>query len=144
MRRIALLLLAALAGAGAVEARDIVPSERRILPWDAGIPGCGDTSVLANITAAFASREDKFWNEGLRLVGYENIRPLAWRPEGLDVIPRRYCTAVATVNDGRKRRVDYQVREDLGLAGFGWGVTWCVQGLDRHWANAPACRMERP
>lgn len=144
MRRLALLTLATLAAAGVAQARDVVPAERRILPWDAGIPACQDTSVLANITAAFASREDKFWTVGLRLVGYEHIRPVAWRPVGLDVIPRRYCTAVATLNDGRKHRVDYVVREDLGFAGFGWGVTWCVHGLDRHLANAPGCRMERP
>ncbi len=144
MRRLAILSLLALAGAGAVQARDVVPAERRILPWDAGIPACQYPSVLSSITAAFASREDKFWTEGLRLVGYEHIRPVAWRPAGLDVIPRRYCTATVAVNDGRKRRVDYVVREDLGLAGFGWNVSWCVHGLDRHWANAPSCQMQRP
>jgi opacity protein-like surface antigen len=144
MRRVALLSLLALAAATAVQARDVVPAERRILPWDATIPACQDPGVLANITAAFASREDKFWTEGLRLVAYEQIRPVAWRPDGLDLIPRRFCTAVAHVNDGHKRRVDYVVREDLGFAGFSWGVSWCVHGLDRHWAKAPGCRMERP
>jgi opacity protein-like surface antigen len=144
MRRLALVALLALSATGLAQARDVVPAERRILPWDAQIPACQDPKVLADITAAFASREDKFWTEGLRLVGYEHVRPVAWRPDGLDLIPRRFCTAVALVNDGRKRRVDYTVREDLGLAGFGWDVSWCVHGLDRHWANAPGCRMERP
>jgi hypothetical protein len=144
MRRLTFLTLAIVAATSVAQARDVVPAERRILPWDAGIPACQDPSVLSSITAAFASREDKFWTEGLRVLGFEQVRPVAWRPAGLDVIPRRYCTAVATVNDGRKRRVDYVVREDLGFAGFGWDVSWCVHGLDRHLANAPGCRMDRP
>ena len=31
-----------------------------------------------------------------------------------------------------------------GLLGAGWGVEWCVMGLDRNWAFNPACKMARP
>jgi len=41
-------------------------------------------------------------------------------------------------------RIDYSVREDLGIIGATWGVEFCVHGLDRNWAYAPACRMARP
>ena len=48
---------------------------------------------------------------------YDSIERTAWRPWGLDFIPRRFCTAVATTSDGVRRRVDYSVRESLGIIG---------------------------
>ena len=125
-------------------ARDVVPAERRIHPWDARIPGCQDPAVLEKITSRFAERESRYWNSGLRLVAYERIRPMAWRPWGLDFIPRRFCTGVTLVSDGRKRQISYVVKEDLGIIGATWGVEWCVQGIDRHWDDAPYCTMDRP
>jgi hypothetical protein len=125
-------------------AREIVPAEKRVIPWSADVPLCGDPKVLAYITARFAERESKFWGSGLELVEYTNIKPLAWRPWGLDTIPRRYCYAKVLTSQGTHHRVDYSVREDLGFIGVGWGVEWCVLGLDRNLAYSPSCRMARP
>jgi hypothetical protein len=136
------LALAALAGPGL--AREITPAEDREIPYSAAMPACHDPGVLKRITAAFAERELRFWNSALTIAAYDKIRPIAFRPWGLDTIPRRYCTATATTSDGKRRRVDYSVREDLGFIGGGYGVEWCVAGLDRNWGYAPACRMARP
>jgi len=125
-------------------AREIDPAERREVPFDASIPACNDPSVLAKIASRFATRESRFWNSPLTIVSYERIRDLAWRPWGLDFIPRRFCSGVVLVSDGHKRRVDYSIREDLGPIGATWGVDWCVAGLDRHYAHAPNCKMARP
>ena len=148
MRRILfhhLLGLALLSAVGAgVEAREVTPAEKRVIPYVADLPLCGDPSVLAQVANSFAEKEAKFWNSALTIVDYQRILPLAWRPWGLDHIPRRYCTATATTSDGRRHRVDYSVREDLGFIGNGWGVEFCVHGLDRNWAYAPGCRMARP
>ena len=100
--------------------------------------------MLATISSRFAERESQFWNSSLQIVEYAQIQPLAWRPWGLDTIPRRYCSAAVTVSDGRRSRIDYSVREDLDFIGNGWGVEWCVLGLDRNLAYAPSCRMARP
>lgn len=144
MRRVLLAFSFLLAPLSALAAGDRVPAEHRLLPWNAAIPGCQDGSVLGEIASRFADKEARFWNSALTIVGYERIRPLAWRPWGLDTIPRRFCTATATTSDGRKRRVDYSVREGLGVIGATWGVEWCVSGLDRNRAYAPDCRMARP
>ena len=48
------------------------------------------------------------------------------------------------LNDGSLHRVDYSVRENLGLFGWTWNVNWCVSGLDRHRSYAPDCKMARP
>jgi hypothetical protein len=69
---------------------------------------------------------------------------VAWRPWGLDTIPRRFCTGTVTISDGSRRRIDYSVREDLGIIGAEYGVEWCVAGLDRNWAYNPACKMAQP
>ena len=146
MRPLLLLLAAALSGAApfAATASDVVPAEKRVLPYSANLPTCGDPSVLAEITASFAEKEVKFWNSALTLVEYANIKPLAWRPWGLDTIPRRYCTGTVTMSDGRHSRIDYSVREDLGFIGNSWGIEFCVLDLDRNLAYAPSCRMARP
>jgi len=71
------------------------------------------------------------------------VKPLVYGRK-LDYIPRRFCTGTAILSDGVKRRIDYSVREGLGLIGVTWGVDYCVLGLDRNWAYAPACQMARP
>lgn len=146
MRALLLLLAAALSSAAplAAVAYEVVPADKRVRPYAANLPTCGDPSVLAEITVAFAEKEVKFWNSSLQLVQYGDIKPLAWRPWGLDTIPRRYCTGTVTMSDGRHSRIDYSVREDLGFIGNGWGIEFCVLGLDRNLAYAPSCRMARP
>ena len=129
---------------GSASAREIVPAERRVEPFAAEFPSCFDPAVLEDITTAFAERETRFWRSDLKIKAYEHIKPLAYRDWGLDYIPRRFCTATAILSDGVKRRVDYSVREDLGTIGYTFGVEWCVVGLDRNMAFAPACRMARP
>ncbi len=141
------LLLLPLSAPSAL-AREIDPAERREVPYDSRLPACNDPTVLAEISDDFATREHRFWNSSLRIVGYERVRQLAWRPWGLDYIPRRFCTGTALLSDGRRRRIDYSVREDLELGFLGqtktWGVEFCVSGLDRNWAYEPNCKMARP
>lgn len=145
MRRISLLLGCALAAASsATLAYETVPAEKRTIPFSADLPTCGDPTVLATISTRFAEKEAKFWNSELTILEYAAIKPLAWRPWGLDTIPRRYCTASVTLSDGRRSRIDYSVREDLDFFGNGWGTEWCVLELDRNLAYAPSCRMARP
>ena len=143
MKWLAALITCILVGGPAL-AREITPAERRDHRYDASLPGCADPGVLADISSNFATKEDRFWNSSLRIVSFEQVRQVAWRPWGLDYIPRRFCTAQAWLSDGVRRRVDYSVREDLGIISATWGVEFCVHGLDRNWAYNPACKMARP
>ncbi|HEV7438379.1 MAG TPA: hypothetical protein VGN94_01955 [Methylobacterium sp.] len=144
---IGLLLASALQPAFARSAREeIEPSEERIFPFDANIPGCQDSGVLEKVATQFAEKEAKYWNSSLTIVAYDHVERTAWRPWGLDFYPRRFCSATATTSDGIRRKVDYSVRESLGIIGATWGVEFCVHGLDRDlaYAYATACRMARP
>jgi hypothetical protein len=108
------------------------------------VPPCDDGWALSSIQHKFASKEGKFWNSALTITAFDRIHETAYRPWAADTIPRRFCTAIATVSDGVRRPVHYLIAEDLGPIGAVWGVEWCVVGLDRNWAYSPACRMARP
>jgi hypothetical protein len=127
-----------------VLAREITPAERRELPFDANLPACTDPGVLSDVSFRFESTETRFWNSNLKIVGFEQVRQVAWRPWGLDFIPRRYCTGQVIVSDGYKRRINFSIREDLGFIGIGWDTESCVDGFDRHYAFAPHCKQAAP
>ena len=110
--------------------------------YDGALPAC--ETALGTISSRFEQKEGRFWNSGLRILGYERVRETAYRPWAKHTIPRRFCSAVALVSDGRKHRVDYWIGEDTGTIGVGWGVEWCVAGLDRNLAYNPGCKMARP
>ncbi|MGD0561522.1 MAG: hypothetical protein ABSA66_00400 [Roseiarcus sp.] len=145
MKRILLCLAALLAlGAGAHAGGIVVPAEQRYSAYSAELPPCDDPGVLARITDRFAQRESGYWNSPLQIAGYDRIREIGFRSNGLGYIPRRYCVARALDADSRPRTVIYDVEESLGVIGWGYGVEWCVVGLDRNLAYAPACSALRP
>ena len=110
--------------------------------YDGVLPGCD--AALGKIAARFEQKESWYWNSSLQILGFERVRQTAYRPWAKRTIPRRFCSAVALVSDGRKRTVYYWIGEDTGMIGATWGVEWCVVGLDRNWAYNPRCKMARP
>ena len=147
--RTALVSLACLAGlvsADAAGRRYVAPPDRaeeRIGPMYGNLPACADPAVLSELTSWFNSRESTYWGP-LQALSYDRIAQIGFRTWGDDFIPRRFCTARLMLNNGVFHRVDYSVRENLGLFGMTWNVNWCVAGLDRQRSYAPDCKMARP
>ena len=110
--------------------------------YDGVLPRC--EAALGRIAARFGEKESRFWNSDLQILDFERVRETAYRPWAAGTIPRRFCSAVALVSDGRKHAVNYWIGEDTGMIGASWGVEWCVVGLDRDWAYNPRCKMARP
>jgi hypothetical protein len=110
--------------------------------YDGVLPPC--EAALGRIAARFGEKESRFWNSDLQILDFERVRETAYRPWAAGTIPRRFCSAVALVSDGRKHAVNYWIGEDTGMIGASWGVEWCVVGLDRDWAYNPRCKMARP
>lgn len=138
-------LFAAGAFFGTALARPLVPAERRYSPYDGVLPACGDPAVFERIQGRFHDREAEFWNTGLEILGFDEVREIGYKTNGYDYIPRRYCIARAYLNDEKKfHQLFYSISEDLGIIGFGFGIEWCVDGLDRNDAYAPNCKMARP
>jgi hypothetical protein len=117
--------------------------------YDGNLPPCD--AALGRISEQFADTQRHFWANEVSIVGFERVREIAYSPWALGTIPRRFCTAVALVNDARapdspyrKHVVRYSIGEDTGSAGFDWGVEWCVTGYDFNWAYNPRCTMAGP
>jgi len=135
----------ALGLAPAADARPMTPAERRHMPLSPDMPGCANPSVLARISGRFASREWNYWDSGLSIAAFDSVAEIGYRSNGLDYVPRRYCTARAIFSDGAARKVTYAIASDLGWLGvLGYGVDWCVDGLDRNFAYGANCRAARP
>ncbi len=100
--------------------------------------------ALDRIIGNFRTKEFRFWNSELRIVGVENIQQVDFLPWAAQSIPRRFCSGVAVINDGGRTPIYYSIAEDTGMIGMDWGVNFCVVGLDRDWAYNPACRAARP
>ena len=112
--------------------------------YDAVLPPCDAESALGRIRSTFATKESRFWNSDLTLREIDSIREVAFRPWAEATIPRRFCNARALTSDGRWRTIHYSIIEDAGIISVGFGVEWCVVGLDRNWAYNPSCKMARP
>lgn len=143
MKWLAALISCMLLSAPAL-AREITPAERRDHALDASLPECTDPVVLNNISSNFQLKERRFWNSDLQILEFERVQQTAWRPWGLDMIPRRYCTGTVIVSDGYRHKVNFSIREDLGFIGMGWSADFCVDGFDRHYAYAPHCKQAAP
>ena len=112
--------------------------------YDREMPPCDYGPALDHIIVDFRTKEARFWNSQLRIVGIENIHQTAVLPWAAQDIPRRFCSATALINDGVRHAIFYSIAEDTGIAGEGWGINFCVVGLDRSYAYGPACRAARP
>lgn len=108
------------------------------------MPTCNYTPALDEIINNFHTKESRFWNSALQIVGIEDIRETAYLPWAAQSIPRRFCSGTALINDGERHAIYYSIATDTGMIGMGWGVNFCVVGLDRNWAYNPACRAARP
>ena len=112
--------------------------------YDRQMPACDYPRALDRIIGNFRTKEIRFWNSQLQIVGIEHIRETAVMPWAAQSIPRRFCSGVALISDGVRHPIYYSIGEDTGMIGMDYGVNFCVVGLDRNWAYGPACRAAKP
>jgi hypothetical protein len=112
--------------------------------YEGVLPPCDAPEALSRISQRFNQKESQYWNSDLAILSFQRIRETAFRSWADNTIPRRFCSAVVEVSEGRKHAIHYSIAEDTGMIGARWGVEWCVVGLDRNWAYNPACEMVRP
>lgn len=124
--------------------QDSPPAETRMVPYSGVLPVCQDIILLAKIQRGFGDTEREFWESRLEIESFAEVRETGFRTNGLSYIPRRWCEAAALFNDGARRKVVYEIAEDMGFIGMGSGVTWCVVGLDRNHAFSPHCKAAGP
>ncbi len=111
--------------------------------YDRDIPACDFRPALDWITTDFKTKESRFWNSALGIVGIENIKETAELSWAAQSIPRRFCSGTALISDGVRHPIYYSIAEDTGTIGASWGIEFCVVGLDRNFAYGPACRAAK-
>src|SRR6266568_5282692 len=62
--------------------------------YDGVLPPCDLPAALSLIQHRFATKEGRFWQSDLQIVGIERVHEVAFRPWAPDTIPRRYCGGV--------------------------------------------------
>ena len=85
------------------------PAEARWAPFFDDMPACEDSGVLSTISGRFAGTQREFWNSNLAIAGFDRVREIGFRSNGLSYIPRRYCVARAAMSDQKQRTVVYDV-----------------------------------
>lgn len=137
-------LASAMGATSIAHAREEIPAETRVMPYSAEVSACHSEGVLARIRSRFAATESRFWNSSAEIVAVDRIRQAGFRPHGLDLIPRRYCEALAIMHDNRRLRLTYAIVEGAGITGMGEGVQFCLEGYDRNHRAMPGCtRLDR-
>lgn len=145
MKRLVVLVAALLASTlPALAAGIVVPAEQRYIPFSGDIPQCNDPDYLQFIQLRFADKETAYWHSYLRILSIDDVRQIGMRSNGVQYIPRRYCTAKAHMSDLKTHTVVYQIQEHTGFAGYDDSAEWCVVGLDRNLAYMPACGILQP
>jgi hypothetical protein len=83
--------------------------------YSAKVPLCEERGPLKTIASRFSTKEGKFWNSDLKIVGFEKIHEVSWQPWAPGTIPRRFCSASVLVSDGLWRSMYYSITEDAGM-----------------------------
>jgi hypothetical protein len=131
-------------------AREEIPAEQRTFGasayygYSGDLSACDSEVVLDKIRDRFSTVERRFWNSDAEIVAIGQIRQAAFRPHGLDLIPRRYCQAMATMSDNRKLKLRYAIIEGAGITGLSEGIQYCLDGYDRNLTAMGGCnRLDR-
>lgn len=120
-------------------AREELPAETRHYPFSGVVTACDTPGVLSTIQSRFASTERRYWSSNAEIIGFEKIRQSGLRADGLDLIPRRTCEAVAVMADQKRLRLRYSIIEQYGIAGHFEGLSYCLAGYDRNLTAGGDC-----
>ncbi len=107
------------------------------------LPACEADKVHEQIISRFNQADRTLWGSGIRLRSISNSHEHAYNIYPDSPINRRYCQAKAWMSDGRARVMHFVIEQGMGLAGFKWGVEYCLKGSDRWLAYNGWCRVLR-
>lgn len=147
LRRAVFGVAAFFAAAGAAQAQVIDPPNDPDKYFNTGIPQCNDDMVLGYISSKIQCQANGgSYPAGLQ--SYLEITQEKYRTNEDNFTPRRLCAAKAYFDDGQVRTVRYAIG---GMQGWvftdtfwGYGVAWCVEGLDRMRRYGGNCSALKP
>jgi hypothetical protein len=104
-------------------------------------PDCAAPFIERQIVERSNWAERTTFNYGVELQGFNATQERVVETFGLSPIFRRYCRASGIMSDGKYRTVHYRISRGMGLAGTGYSVEFCIQGLDRWRVFDGNCRV---
>src|SRR5262249_15159681 len=93
--------------------------------YEGKLPPRGYRAALVKVAAGLNEKENMYWATDLRIVNFEKIRETAFRPWAAQTVPRRFCSGIVEISDGRRHIIHYSIAKDSGMIGAIWGVEWC-------------------
>jgi hypothetical protein len=106
-------------------------------------PDCTAPDVLGQIVERARYGERFAYRHGEDLRRIDTIDEYHIEAFGPAPIQRRFCKAKALMSTGHTRKLYYMIEKGMGLAGTGYKVEFCLQGLD-HWGVYDGnCRVLR-
>lgn len=147
-RLLPVLVLAALGSATGASAQGLrFPWYPLVDPPEIGqldrVPLCADAGLAGRVVDRFNEVERTYWNGQNTMVALAGMVQNGFHPARDDKVARRWCRGTALFADGVRRPIVLELSADTGFVGIGYGLSYCVQGLDRHFAYAPSCRVLR-
>jgi len=106
-------------------------------------PPCTDQALADRIVGRFNAVEETYWGGRIAMRDVVALREVATRDRTEALVARRWCHGTAVFADGVRRRIVVELGANTGHLGVGYGLSYCIHGLDRHWTYAPACRVLR-
>lgn len=107
------------------------------------IPTCADAGLASRVVDQFNDVERTYWQGRNTMTALAGMLENGFHPARDDKVARRWCRGVALFADGARREIVLELSADTGFVGIGYGLAYCVQGLDRHFTYAPNCRVLR-
>ncbi len=112
--------------------------------FGSALPECDDARVLRDIAERSAWADRRTWKTGILIDDIENVRQSRLVTNGPRRIAERFCRATAHLSDGRRARLYFLIEDQIGFAGLGWYVSFCIPGRDDYHVYGGWCRVLRP
>ncbi len=122
----------------------IDPDERVYFGWSGDtLPAC-DSGSAQRAVARQISRAVTSYYDGREIKNIEDIRETGFLIRQPSPVGKRYCNGIATLTDDTRHRIYYALVQYDGFLGLSWGVSACLDGLDKYRVYDGECRTVRP
>jgi hypothetical protein len=97
---------------------------------DRSVPDCTSASVIETVRGKFAASDAGVLHAGLALSSVDRIAQTYAGQDDPSPYARRYCTARATLSNGKTTTLYYLVEQQAGFVGVTWNVDACLAGYE--------------
>jgi hypothetical protein len=103
--------------------------------------GCNNGAVISFISSKFDDHISTLLGNAVSIADISGAKERrAEQRAGKIMIERHFCHANAQMTDGKTHDLYYLIEKDMGFAGIGDNIEFCVSGLDPYYVYGNHCR----